>query len=126
MQNTERRPQIKFYKDAISDILSDRKTIEPRPRSRAWIERIAATKLVDLTYGPRISVPKIFATAKILKVETRPFNTATEEDLKGIALGWQDKAPEEFIVEYEKWFQKELSKGYPVAWIYFKVIDKHE
>lgn len=126
MQNTEKRPQIKFYKDAVPDILSGRKTIEPRPRSHAWIERITTTQLVDLTYGPRIGVPKIFATAQILKVESRPFNTATKDDLKGIGLGWQNRTPEEFIAEYERWFQKELAKGYPVAWIYFTVVDKHE
>lgn len=123
---SERIPQIKFYKDAVPDILSTQKTLEPRPRSPQWIQRISSAKLVDLTFGPRIGAPKIFASAEILKVETRPFETATMEDLIQIALGWQDKTPEEFIAEYTKWFAKDLAKGYPVAWIYFKLKEKYE
>lgn len=123
---TENRPQIKFYKDAVPDILSGRKTLEPRPRSPQWIAKIADSKLVDLTYGPRIGVPKIFASAEILKVDTRPFETATMEDLTQIALGWQDKTAEEFVAEYTKWFAKDLTKGYPVAWIYFKLNEAYE
>lgn len=122
----ENKPQIKFYKDAVPDILSGRKTLEPRPRSPKWISTIAESQLVDLTYGPRIGVPKIFASAEILKVETRPFETATMDDLIQIALGWQDKTPEEFIAEYTKWFANDLAKGYPVAWIYFKLKEKYE
>lgn len=124
--SVEIHPQIKFYKDAVPDILSGRKTLEPRPRSPQWIARIADSKLVDLTYGPRIGVPKVFASAEILNVDTRPFETATIEDLVQIALGWQDKSPEEFIQEYTKWFAKDLAKGYPVAWIYFKLKEKYE
>lgn len=124
--NSERVPQIKFYKDAVPDIVSGQKTLEPRPRSPRWIERISNTKEADLTYGPRIGVPTIFARAEIVKVETRPFETATQEDLEKIALGWQDKTPKEFIEEYTKWFSKELAKGYPVAWIYFKLIEAYE
>lgn len=123
---SERCPQIKFYKDAVPDILSGRKTLEPRPRSLPWIERIAEAKLVNLTYGPRIGVPKIFASAEIIKVETRPFETATMKDLVQIALGWQDKTPEEFIAEYTKWFAKDLAKNYLVAWIYFKLVESYE
>jgi len=119
-------PQIKFYKDAVPDILSGRKTLEPRPRSPQWIARIAESELVDLTYGPRIGVPKIFASAEILKVDTRPFETATKEDLIQIGLSWQDKTPEEFVEEYTKWFAKDLAKGYPVAWIYFKLKERYE
>lgn len=117
----EKRPQIKFYKDAVPDILAGKKTLEPRPRSPQWIEKISQAPEVDLTYGPRIGMPTIFASAQILQVETRPFETATVDDLKQIALGWQDKTPQEFIDEYVKWFSRDLDKGYPVAWIYFKL-----
>jgi len=123
---TETRPQIKFYKDAVPDILSGRKTLEPRPRSLRWISKIADSRLVDLTYGPRMGVPKIFATAEVLKVDVRSFETATVDDLVQIALGWQDKTPKEFISEYTKWFAKDLAKGYPIAWIYFKLKEKYE
>ncbi len=75
----EKSLQIKFYKDAVPDILCGKKTLEPIPRSLAWIQRIANAKEVDLTYGPRIGVPTIFARAKIIKVETRPFETATKK-----------------------------------------------
>ena len=119
-------PQIKFYKDAVSDIISGRKTLEPRPRSFRWIEKVAGASEVNLTYGPRIGVPKIFATARILKVETRPFETATKEDLIQIGLGWQNKSPDEFIKEYNSWFAKDLAKGYSVAWIYFKLEESYE
>lgn len=119
---TKKRAQIKFYKDAVPDIVSGEKTLEPRPRSLQWIDRISQADLVDLTWGPRVGKPHIFATAKIEKVETRPFETATTKDLKQIALGWQDKTPNEFIKEYNRWFASQLSKGYPVAWVYFKVV----
>jgi hypothetical protein len=79
--------------------------------------------LVDLTYGPRMGAPIIFATAKILKVEIRPFETAMESDLHKIALGWETKSVQEFVAEYTRWFAKELYKGYPVAWVHFTVID---
>lgn len=116
-----KRPQIKFYKDAVPDIISGHKTLEPRPRSPRWIRQIQSAELVDFTYGPRIGPPHIFAAARIARVEIRNFETATKQDLKQIALGWQGKKPEEFIKEYNRWFSKELEKGYPVAWIYFKV-----
>lgn len=124
--STKNRPQIKFYKDAVFDIVSGKKTLEPRPRSLRWIKKIAEAGQVDLTYGPRIGVPKVFACAEIIKVDIRPFETATMKDLSRIALGWQDKTPEEFIAEYKKWFTKYLEKGYPVAWIYFKLLKRYE
>lgn len=120
------RPQIKFYKNAVPDIVSGKKTLEPRPRSPGWIKRISETNEVDLTYGPRIGVPVIFATAEVLKVETRPFETATRKDLAQIALGWQEKSPQEFIKEYNGWFAKDLAKDYQVAWIYFKIKKSYE
>jgi len=119
-------PQIKFYKDAVPDILSGKKTLEPRPRSPRWIEKITNSKEAELTYGPRIGVPTVFAKAEILEVETRPFETATREDLDQVALGWEDKEPYEFVDEYTKWFSKDLAKGNPVAWIRFKVKEKYE
>lgn len=124
--SSKRLSQIKFYKDAVPDILSEKKTLEPRPRSSQWIKRISESKLVYLTYGPRIGIPKIFASAEILKVEIRPFETATKNDLVQIALGWQNKTPKEFIYEYTRWFAKDLTRGYPVAWIYFKLKEKYE
>lgn len=120
------RPQIKFYKNAVPDILSGKKTLEPRPRSPQWIAKIAGSKLVDLTYGPRIGAPKIFAVAEILKVDIRPFETTTKKDLDQVALGWQNKTPKEFVNEYSRWFEKFLVKGYPVAWIYFKLKEVYE
>ena len=123
---TEHRPQIKFYKDAVFDILSEKKTLEPRPRSPQWIAKITDSKLVDLTYGPRIGIQKIFASAEILKVEIRPFESTTREDLIHIALGWQNKTIEEFVTEYTKWFAKDLIKGYQVAWISFKLREVYE
>lgn len=119
-------PQIKFYKDAVPDIVSGQKTLEPRPRSDRWIKKVSEAKEAYFTYGPRIGTPKIFAKAEIVKVEIRPFETATQEDLKKIALGWQDKTPQAFIREYTKWFAKELAKDYQVAWIYFKLIEVYE
>lgn len=113
--------QLKFYKNAVADILSGKKTLEPRPRSPAWIRRIKDTKVIDLTYGPRFGPPRVFAKAKIVKVETRPFETATKEDLRCIALGWEKRTVKEFVGEYNKWFADQLSKGYQVAWVYFKV-----
>ncbi len=120
------RPQIKFYKDAVPDIVLGNKTLEPRPRNLKWINRIMEANEVDFTFGPRFGVPKIFATAQILKVEIRPFETTTKEDLIRIALEWQNKTPEEFIKTYNSWFAKDLAKGYAVAWIYFKLKEKYE
>lgn len=122
----EKRPQLKFLKDQVNYVINGSKTLEPRPRSRQWIERIAGAELIDLTYGPRFSPPKIFATAKLLKVEIRPFESTTKEDLVKISRGWEDKEPEEFIEVHNEWYAKELAKGYPIAWIHFSVIDVFE
>lgn len=119
-------PQIKFYKDAAPDILSGKKTLEPRPRSTRWIGKISEAKYVNFTYGPRIGTPKIFARAEILNVETRPFESIRPKDLTKVGLGWKNKTPHEFIEEYKKWFSKELKRGYPVAWIYFRIVKKYE
>lgn len=122
----KKNPQVKFYKDAVSDILSGKKTLEPRPRNPRWIERIEKADLINLTYGPRFGAPTIFATAKVEKVEVRPFSTTTKKDLQKIGLGWQDKQVKEFVDEYNRWFAKDLEKGYPVAWVYFSVMKKYE
>jgi hypothetical protein len=79
-----------------------------------------------LTYGPRFSPPKIFALAKIEKVEVRLFETTTKGDLSRISRGWEEKATEEFIKVHNEWYSKELAKGYPVVWIYFKVTERYE
>lgn len=117
------RPQIKFYKDAAPYILSGDKTLEVRPRSRAWVEKISKAKLVDLTYGPRFRPPHIFATAKIFRVEVRSFDTTTKEDLKQLGRSWLKKTPKEFAEIHKKWFAKDLAKSYPVAWIFFKLVE---
>ncbi|PIZ49728.1 hypothetical protein COY29_01120, partial [Candidatus Woesebacteria bacterium CG_4_10_14_0_2_um_filter_39_14] len=56
------------------------------------------------------------------KVEVRPFETTTKEDLKEISRGWEEREPQEFIEVHNKWYADELAKGYPVVWIYFKVV----
>ena len=70
--------------------------------------------------------PRIFARAKVEKVEVRPFETTTKEDLKKISRGWEEREPQEFIEEHNVWYAKELSRGYPVAWIYFRVVEKFD
>ncbi len=117
-------PAIKFFKDAVEDILTGRKTLEPRPRSASWIERLEKVRRASLTYGPRFGAPTVFATARIIDVAVRPFESVTVEDLARIGYGWSDRSCEEFVVEYTRWFAKELEKGYPVAWISFEVIDR--
>jgi hypothetical protein len=123
MSTEPKRPAIKFLKRSTEDILSGRKTLELRARSIGWIERIQRADIVDLTYGPRMSRPTVFATAKIEKVEIRPFDTITPDDLKRIGYGWELRTIDEFIPAYTEWYAKELAKGYPVAWIYFSVIE---
>lgn len=113
---------IKFYKDAVPDILAGRKTLEARPRSPSWIRRVQAAKCARFTYGPRFGSQTVFARAKIISVSVRPFETATREDLESIALGWETRTSVEFAREYERWFESDLSKGYPVVWISFKVL----
>lgn len=117
-------PVIKFFKDAVEDILAGRKTLEPRPRSPSWIERLGKAGQASLTYGPRFGAPTVFATARITDVAVRPFESVTIEDLARIGYGWSDRSCEEFVAEYTRWFAKELEKGYPVAWISFEVIHR--
>ncbi len=57
----ERRPQIKFLKDQVGYVLAGSKTLEPRPRSHRWIERLANAAEIDLTYGQRFAPPIVFA-----------------------------------------------------------------
>lgn len=82
--------------------------------------------MVDFTYGPRFKTPRIFASAKIIKIAVKPFENTTRRDLKKISLGWQNKPLEDFIKEYKAWFAKDLNKGYPVVWIYFKLKSAYE
>ena len=117
-------PAIKFFKDAVEDIVAGRKTLEPRPRSSSWIERLEKSGRASLTYGPRFGAPTIFATACITDITVRPFESVTVEDLARIGYGWPDRSCEEFVAEYTRWFAKELENGYPVAWISFEVIDR--
>ncbi|MGW6918028.1 ASCH domain-containing protein [Kitasatospora sp. NPDC054939] len=116
-------PAVKFFKDAVDDILTGRKTLEPRPRSAAWGRRIAAADRIRLTYGPRYGAPTVFAVAKVLSVETRPFATATQADVDRIGYGWLGRDPADFVEEYTAWYAKELAKGYPVVWITFAVAE---
>lgn len=118
----KKKPQLKFLKNQVGYVLSGKKTLEPRPRSRSWTEKILKADELELTYGPRFAHPKVFALAKIEKVEVRPFETTTQDDLVRISRGWEDKDPEEFIKVHNEWYSKELAKGYPVVWVYFKII----
>ena len=117
-------PQLKFLKDQVAYVLSGQKTLEPRPRSTQWINKFKKAKFVDLTFGPRFRPPMIFATAELINIEIRPFNTVTKDDLKQISRGWENKTPQEFAKVHNAWYVKELSKGYQVAWIYFKIVKK--
>lgn len=119
------RPQIKYLKSQVPDILSGAKTLDPRPRSPQWIDRIENAGTVNLTWGPRFKPPQIFAIAKIEKIEIRPFETIKEEDIPKIGSHWVDKTKEDFIKDYSEWYAKELAKGYPVAWIYFRLINSN-
>ena len=121
IKGTQNRPAIKFLKRSVEDILSGKKTLEIRPRTLRWSERIEQADLVDLTYGPRMGAPTIFAIAKIEKVELRPFDTITLDDLKCIGHDWKLRTVTEFIQVYTEWYAKELQKGYPIAWIYFSI-----
>lgn len=115
-------PAIKFFKDAVDDVLAGNKTLEPRPRTVAWIKRLERAGRASLTYGPRFGAPTVFATARITDITIRSFETATSQDLERIGAAWRGENPERFIREYTRWFEKELTKGYPVAWISFKVM----
>ncbi|MGQ0777091.1 MAG: ASCH domain-containing protein [Pseudonocardiales bacterium] len=114
-------PAIKFFKDAVEDILAGIKTLEPRPRTLAWIKRLEQAGCASLTYGPRFGAPTIFAKARITDVTIRPFETVTPQDLVRIGTAWRSESVESFISEYTRWFKNELDKGYPVAWISFEV-----
>lgn len=115
---------IKFFKDAVEDILAGRKTLEPRPRSLSWIGRLEKVGQASFAYGPRFGVPTIFATARITDVTVRSFDSVTPEDLMRIGYDWADRSREEFVAEYTRWFTRELEKNYPVAWISFEVVDQ--
>jgi hypothetical protein len=116
-------PTIKFFKDAVDDILSGVKTLEPRPRSMSWIRRLERAGHASLAYGPRYGVPTVFAVARITDITLRAFDTVTAADLRHIGTPWNDRVPEEFVCEYSRWYAKELAKGYPVAWISFELVD---
>lgn len=116
-------PAIKFFKDSVADILAGHKTLGPRPRTRtlAWIRSIERAGYASLTYGPRLGPPTIFATARVTDITMRPFETATAEDLKRLDRDWRGENPERFVIEYMRWYAKELTKGYPVAWISIEI-----
>lgn len=126
MEETKRRMHLKFLKDQIGYVLDGSKTLEPRPRSQRWIQQIMQADEIELTWGPRFSPPRVFAIAKIERVEVRPFETTTKEDLLRISRGWEDKQPGEFIQIHNEWYAKELAKGYPVVWVYFEVTERFE
>lgn len=117
-------PAVKFFKDAVEDILAGRKTLEPRPRSLSWIRRLEKVGQALFTYGPRFGAPTIFATARIVDITVRPFGSVTPEDLRRIGYDWANRSCEEFVAEYTRWFTRELERNYPVAWISFEVIDQ--
>lgn len=122
--NQDKLPAIKFYKNAVADIVCGRKTLEPRPRSMPWIRRLEQAGYAALTYGPRFGTPAVFAVARITDITIRPFGTADACDLGRIGSTWRGRAPEAFADEYTRWFAKELAKGYPVAWISFEVVER--
>lgn len=115
-------PAIKFFKDAVEEVLAGHKTLEPRPRTHEWIKRLERAGHASLTYGPRFGAPTVFAAARITDITIRPFETATLQDLERIGTAWRGESTERFIREYTRWFEKELAKGYPVAWISFEVV----
>ncbi|MGH3794975.1 MAG: ASCH domain-containing protein [Pseudonocardiaceae bacterium] len=115
-------PTIKFFKETVEDVLAGRKTLEPRPRTLTWIKRLERAGRASLTYGPRFGAPTVFAAARITDITIRPFETATSQDLERIGTDWRGKSVERFVREYTRWFEKELAKGYPVAWISFEVV----
>ena len=110
-------PSIKFYKDAVDDIIDGRKTLEPRSRTAVWIRRLERAGLASLTYGPWFGKPTVFATARITDITIRPFETATADDLQRIGTSWQGERPGRFVHEYTRWFAKELAKGYNSCFI---------
>jgi hypothetical protein len=94
------------------------------PRSLSWISRLEKFDQASFVYGPRFGAPTVFATARIIDITVRPFDSATPDDLKKIGYDWAARSCEEFAKEYNRWFAKELENGYPVAWISFEVISR--
>jgi hypothetical protein len=114
-------PAIKFFKNTVPDILSGGKTLEPRPRSDSWITTIQSAARARLTYGPRMGAQTVFAIARIISVEIRGLETATQEDVDRIGSHLAGRDPAEFAAAYTRWYGKELAKGYRVAWVSFEV-----
>lgn len=114
-------PAIKFFKNAVPDILSGAKTLEPRPRGDIWIKTIQKAPRARLTYGPRMGAPTVFAIARIISVQIRGLETATQEDVDRIGSHWAGRDPAEFVSTYTRWYARELDKGYHVAWVSFEV-----
>jgi hypothetical protein len=114
-------PAIKFFKNTAAEILEGRKTLEPRPRSPAWITRVQGASHARLTYGPMMGAATVFAVARIDSVEIRGFGTATRADIDRIGHGWPGRTVDDFVQTYTGYFAAELAKGYEVAWIRFTV-----
>ena len=114
-------PAIKFFKNTAAEILEGRKTVEPRPRSAAWITRIRRATHARLTYGPMMGAATVFAVARIDSVEIRGFGTATRADVDQIGHDWPGRTVDDFVRTYTGYFAAELAKGYEVAWITFTV-----
>ena len=114
-------PAIKFLKQTVPAILDGSKTLEPRPRSDAWIRGIQRSDRAKLTYGPMMGAPTVFGVARILSVEVRGFETATRPDVDRIGAEWAGRDTGEFIAAYAGWYARELAKGYAVAWISFAI-----
>jgi len=122
--SAQKLTQIKFLKKAVMPILSGSKTMEARPRSPRWIDSFHEGQLIELTYGARFKPPVVIATASIERIEIKPFADATEDDARRFGGSWHEKGVTAFIAEHERWYAKELAKGYPVVWIYFTLVDK--
>jgi hypothetical protein len=120
--DTSAFPVIKFFKDAVEEIMSGRKTIEPRPRSAAWIKKLQGATHARLTYGPMMGAQTVFAVARIDSVEIRGFDSATRADVDRIGHDWPDRSVKDFVTTYTEWFDDKLAKGYEVAWITFTVV----
>jgi hypothetical protein len=116
-------PAIKVMKYQVEDILSGGKTLEPRPRGEAWIARIQTARRAQLTWGPRMGAPTVFAIAQITSVEIRGFETATQADVDRVGSQWKGRPVADFVAEYTAWFAKDLNKGHRVAWISFDVVE---
>lgn len=117
-------PRIKFFKEAVPEILDGRKTLEARARSEGWINKLELASHAALTSGPRFGQPTTFAVARILDVDRRPFDTASVEDLQQLGGDWASRTVELFVEEYTAWFARELERGYQVAWIRFEVAEQ--